>query len=304
MLHEVQTTVNEEGSKVSSPSNSSDDLEPFSPPATPDQKDTPTLFGENPFVSDAFINMPAKKFRDSRYDSVVGDPFQNMDPFSECSERHSINTSSEDFVDFNSPNELQSNSHKHISLGSPFSDYSTSSERGHTTHSLTTTDKRSHTVHVSTATINIVQQPSPNLSRPHSSQSSHTSSRESLRGSINITTSSQESLKQSSVRDTSRNSFRSNERLSSSSVESVRSRSPLSASQDSLGIGKTHSGSPSHSIEGSVGSTGSSPRLSTRRSERSSTASFQEVVVEERIEPVLQVSMCINYSKYLRHFVF
>lgn len=296
MLREVEATV-DEGPKVNQ--SSSDNLEPFSPPTTPGPRDKePTFFGENPFVSDAFVNMPARQFRDGRYDNTAGDPFQSMDPFSDSSECHSIDTATDDFVDANSPHELRVNDHnKSTTPESTFSNSSTFSEEPHNAQ-VTAND--------------VVQQHSPDLSRPHSSQSSITGSRESLKGSYNVVA-LQDSLKHSSrsspreEHSSSRESLGDNHRLNTDNASSVHSRPPsrLTASQDSLSIDKPSprlSDSPSHFSDGSVGSTRSSPGLQGRRSERSSTASFQEVVVEERIEPMLQVQ-CASYRDYYNYIV-
>ena len=57
-------------------------IEPFSPPATPSRL-TPPLFGENPFASDEFVNLPARRFREGEFEKFSGDPFESVEIFDE-----------------------------------------------------------------------------------------------------------------------------------------------------------------------------------------------------------------------------
>ena len=57
-------------------------IQPFSPPATPSRL-TPPLFGENPFASDEFVNLPARRFREGEFEKFSGDPFESIETFNE-----------------------------------------------------------------------------------------------------------------------------------------------------------------------------------------------------------------------------
>ncbi|XP_064387118.1 zinc finger CCCH domain-containing protein 13-like isoform X3 [Halichondria panicea] len=300
-LEEVQDTANK-GPKVA-PS-SGEPLEPFSPPTTPRYKSSPAFFGENPFVSDAFINIPARQFREGEYEKFVGDPFETTDPFSSSDDHHIISTTSEDFVESpNSPDVFQ-NSHN---TTTPENEFSKEKQTG---GSLRTQQSLSQPINAETSR-DSSGQPSPPLHDSGASVSSQTSSKESLQNSYSCA-SSQESLKDScsSSRHSHRDSHSSKESLGEnqtipspllSSQESLQHQQ-LAASQDSLGrmsprlIGSDHSqqSAPLSRLSQDSLSPVSSPRLKESRSERSSTASFQEMVVEERIEPVLQQAHAVD----------
>lgn len=52
-------------------------IQPFSPPATPSRSAPP--LGKNPFISDAFVNLPARRFREGDFDNFYGDPFESIE---------------------------------------------------------------------------------------------------------------------------------------------------------------------------------------------------------------------------------
>ena len=326
-LQEVQDTA-DKGPKVAQ--SSDDPLQPFSPPTTPRSQSSPAFFGENPFVSDAFINIPARQFREGNYEKFVGDPFETTDPFSGSSDdHHIISTTSDDFVEsVNSPDLFQnSRNNKNPEDGfSETSAFSTENQNGGSSHTQHSPPSQSTNAENQNGGSSHTQPPPPSqstnaeqsresvvqLSPPmHESEASQSvSSKESLQNSLSCA-SSQESLKEShsSSRHSQRDSHSSKESLGEhqtrmaeipalllSSQESLPNQQ-LTASQDSLGkmsprlIGSDHSqqSAPSFKLSQDSLSPVSSPQHKRSRSERSSTASFQEMVVEERIEPVLQV---------------
>ena len=57
-------------------------IQPFSPPATP-SRSAPSMFGENPFTSDEFVNLPASRFREGGFENFCGDPFESIEIFTE-----------------------------------------------------------------------------------------------------------------------------------------------------------------------------------------------------------------------------
>ena len=58
-------------------------IQPFSPPATPIKPNPP--LGENPFISDEFVNLPARKFLEGEFENFYGDPFESVETFTEPS---------------------------------------------------------------------------------------------------------------------------------------------------------------------------------------------------------------------------
>ena len=57
-------------------------IQPFSPPATPSRL-APSPFGENPFTSDEFVNLPAGRFREGEFEKFSGDPFESIEIITE-----------------------------------------------------------------------------------------------------------------------------------------------------------------------------------------------------------------------------
>ena len=57
-------------------------IQPFSPPATPSRL-APSPFGENPFTSDEFMNLPASRFREGEFEKFSGDPFESIEIITE-----------------------------------------------------------------------------------------------------------------------------------------------------------------------------------------------------------------------------
>ena len=57
-------------------------IQPFSPPATPSRL-APSPFGENPFSSDEFVNLPATRFREGEFEKFTGDPFESIEIITE-----------------------------------------------------------------------------------------------------------------------------------------------------------------------------------------------------------------------------
>ena len=72
-------------------------IEPFSPPATPSRL-TPSLFGENPFASDEFVNLPASRFREGEFDKFYGDPFESVETFTDLPS-HSTSTGGNAYIE-------------------------------------------------------------------------------------------------------------------------------------------------------------------------------------------------------------
>lgn len=58
-------------------------IQPFSPPATPSRLLAPSPFGENPFTSDEFVNLPARRFREGEFEKFSGDPFESIEIITE-----------------------------------------------------------------------------------------------------------------------------------------------------------------------------------------------------------------------------
>ena len=294
-FYQIITNVQTESEQAPPVTPTHTTLEPFTPPCTPGHTTTPVFFGENPFVSDAFINLPAKQFREGVYDNFTGDPFVSMDPFVDGN-GHDISVDSDDFVESN-----PSDNYTIVKNGSN----STTPDSGvSATDSLPSDDLKQPNGHVSSSSstpqppvvthlpkgpprVDRQIQPSPVLDRsdsPQLSQSSysHTSSKESLQ------------LKD----DRHSHGSRSPIALSLESLSSSQARlSTGGGSETNISGRGSHpdlSQQSSGSYHRSQDSLSSSPKpKENRRSGRSSNASFQEVVIVESNEPVLQVKSLV-----------
>ena len=169
MMEEVQSTTEQ----LPIISSSSEPQEPFSPPQTPRQETPPSFFPENPFVSDAFVNLPARQFREGRYDDFVGDPFETMDSLS-SNDGSDDNSSarSEDFVSSSNEPDRVYNDHRSL----------TPDTGGDVQTDVTIHSPAQAVTSQPTADHPTPQEPSPQLGHSQLSQStnSQASSRESL----------------------------------------------------------------------------------------------------------------------------
>lgn len=257
---------------------------------TPDTYDnqlaTPFFLKENPFVSNGLIKLSTKHFRERDYDCFAGDPFAAFVEENQC------NTEVSESVRSNPPIDLTT-AHEDSPSRTPDSGVAASG-------SPPSVNLRQSSIHASSSS------PTPQLSSI--SHSPRRSSPVDLRTQTSPTHNHGDDLSKSSYKHTSSNRS-SHERddqhgspLSlASSQELLCSPSPQGRLLTGGGSQNDIDGQGSHldlsqqsagSCRQSRESLSSSPNLkNSRQSGRSSNASFQEVVIMERTEPILQVCL-------------
>ena len=201
-------------------------IQPFSPPTSPIKQNPP--LGENPFISDEIVNLPARRFREGDFENFSGDPFESVELFREPPP-HPTNTSHSDGDSLLQQFQVNTGSVESISQESQES-------QAHSHSSGIENEDRESLEQHDYYTLEV---PSQNANQAHISE------------------------------------------------RNVLHQDPELSSRESVNLSQTSSVTESGS-EKSSPSSGTSGR---RKKIKSSVESLQDVVVTEREEPVLQVSL-------------
>lgn len=194
-------------------------------------------YGENPFISDEFINLPARSFREGEFENFYGDPFESVEIFSEPPPQPHATTNMGDME----------------SGGTLLQQFQ-----------------------VNTGSIESISQESQ-ASQAHSNSSG-------------IENEEAESTEQHDYYTLEDPSLTANQAHSSESIPLSPPQDPELLSHESVNLSQTSSVTESESDKSSPNSR-SGRRL---KKNKSSVESLQDVVVTEREEPVLQVSVEVN----------